>query len=60
MYDEYPLFAEDICDISGETTGINNAVSAAGDVPNDIMYVVIELMELVMTLMLLMLVMSIC
>ena len=50
---------EDISDISGDTTGINNAVSAAGNVPNDIRYVVIELMELVM-FMLLMLVMSMC
>ena len=59
MYYEYPMFAEDISDISGDTTGINNAVSAAGNVPNDIRYVVIELMELVM-FMLLMLVMSMC
>ena len=53
------MFAEDISDISGDTTGINKAVSAAGNVPNDIRYVVIELMELVM-FMLLMLVMSMC
>ena len=59
MYYEYPMFAEDISDISGDTTGINNAVSAAGNVPNDIRYVVIELMELVM-FMVLMLVMSMC
>jgi hypothetical protein len=55
---EYPLFAEDISDISGETTGINNAVSAASNVPNNIRYVVMGLMELVMFMLLMMLVMS--
>jgi hypothetical protein len=56
---EYLLFAEDISNISGDTTGINNAVSAASNVPNNIRYEVMGFMELVM-FMLLMLVMSMC
>ena len=50
MYYEYPMFMK----ISAIYL-VNNAVGAAGNVPNDIRYVVIELMELVMFM-----VMSMC